>query len=131
MPPPCKTCHPLQGDGEKFWLASLAICHPPDQNAENASENNVALNKKNNISVLIDCVYKSYIFIIIKNPLEKNIIVNFIPAGVWMVRSAAKSTETAPVLKATLHAVPPNSRHFNTSPRNQVSISDAIVLYYD
>ena len=27
-----------QGDGNIFWLASLAICHPPDQNAEIASE---------------------------------------------------------------------------------------------
>ena len=29
---------PLQGGGENFRLASLAICHPPDQNAETASE---------------------------------------------------------------------------------------------
>ena len=28
---------PLQGGGEKFRLASLAICHPPDQNDETAS----------------------------------------------------------------------------------------------
>ena len=28
---------PLQGGGENFRLASLAICHPPDQNAETAS----------------------------------------------------------------------------------------------
>jgi hypothetical protein len=27
-----------QGSGTKFWLASLAICHPPDQNAETASD---------------------------------------------------------------------------------------------
>ena len=26
-----------QGGGENFRLASLAICHPPDQNAETAS----------------------------------------------------------------------------------------------
>ena len=26
-----------QGDGENFRIASLAICHPPDQNAETAS----------------------------------------------------------------------------------------------
>ena len=41
MPPPCKTCHPppLQGDGKIFWLALLAICHPPHQNAETASDN--------------------------------------------------------------------------------------------
>ena len=28
---------PLQGGGEHFRFASLAICHPPDQNAETAS----------------------------------------------------------------------------------------------
>ena len=28
---------PLQGGGENFRLASLAICHPPDQNAETGS----------------------------------------------------------------------------------------------
>ena len=27
-----------QGGGENFRLASLAICHPPDQNAETASD---------------------------------------------------------------------------------------------
>ena len=27
-----------QGGGKNFRLASLAICHPPDQNAETASE---------------------------------------------------------------------------------------------
>jgi hypothetical protein len=30
-------CENSQGGGEIFWLASLAICHPPDQNAETAS----------------------------------------------------------------------------------------------
>ena len=27
-----------QGDGKNFQLASLTICHPPEQNAETASE---------------------------------------------------------------------------------------------
>ena len=47
---PCKTCHPLQGGGEnlqgggeKFQLASLAFCHPPDQNAEPASAGSTLL----------------------------------------------------------------------------------------
>ena len=42
--PPVKLATPLQGGGvnsqgggENFRLASLAICHPPDQNAETAS----------------------------------------------------------------------------------------------
>ena len=42
--PPVKLASPLQGGGENsqgggenFRLASLAICHPPDQNAETAS----------------------------------------------------------------------------------------------
>ena len=30
-----------QGGGENFRLASLAICHPPDQNAETASERKI------------------------------------------------------------------------------------------
>ena len=34
---------PLQGGGENFRLASLAICHPPDQNAETASGKNKRL----------------------------------------------------------------------------------------
>ena len=45
--PPVKLATPLQGGGENsqeggenFRLASLAICHPPDQNAETASEFN-------------------------------------------------------------------------------------------
>ena len=29
---------PLQGGGENFRLALLAICHPPEQNAETASD---------------------------------------------------------------------------------------------
>ena len=33
--PPVKLATPLQGGGENF---RLAICHPPDQNAETASE---------------------------------------------------------------------------------------------
>ena len=32
-----------QGGGENFRIASLAICHPPDQNAETASELSVKL----------------------------------------------------------------------------------------
>ena len=43
--PPEKLATPLQeggensqGGGENFRLASLAICHPPDQNAETASD---------------------------------------------------------------------------------------------
>ena len=36
--PPVKLATPLQGGGEDLQLASLAICHPPDQNAETASE---------------------------------------------------------------------------------------------
>ena len=42
--PPVKLAIPLQGGGENsqgggenFRLASLAICHPPDKNAETAS----------------------------------------------------------------------------------------------
>ena len=42
--PPVKLATPLQGGGknsqgggENFRLASLAICHPPNQNAETAS----------------------------------------------------------------------------------------------
>ena len=45
LPPPVKLATPLQGGGENsqgggenFRLASLAFCHPPDQNAETASD---------------------------------------------------------------------------------------------
>ena len=31
-------CHPPAGGRENFRFASLAICHPPDQNGETASE---------------------------------------------------------------------------------------------
>ena len=41
--PPVKLATPLQGGGKnsqgvgkKLWIASLAICHPPEQNAETA-----------------------------------------------------------------------------------------------
>ena len=30
--------NPLQGGGKNFRLASLAICHPPDQNSETAPD---------------------------------------------------------------------------------------------
>jgi hypothetical protein len=33
----------VQGGGKNFRLASLAICHPPNQNAEFASESQLSI----------------------------------------------------------------------------------------